>query len=306
MRRREIALLGVWLATTSGCEKKSSVAASPDEAGAAPAAASAAPVEKALALLSQFEGEIDLSMTDRKTARTDAITVLVKAGKVHFDVPEKLGASSGLGPGAYFILDAAAKKLDIVSDAQKAVFVVDFNTSGDTLKAMGGGHRGEPKTSKTPTTTVTKTGKVDTVAGRKCEDWDVVADVRKGTVCVAEEDASWFQIPVSGLPTEQAWAAELLDGKHFPLRFIGYGKDGTTESVRLEVTKLDKRSLPDSAVAYPSTYTVNDFGQILAGMAGMHGGMHGMPGGAGGMPPGMPPGMAMPPGMTMPPPHSHP
>ena len=73
-----------------------------------------------------------------------------------------------------------------------------------------------------PKTTLTKTGKFDTVAGYKCENWDVASDHRQGTVCVAQEGVSWFHIPMTGIPTEHVWMAELLDGKHFPLRFIGY------------------------------------------------------------------------------------
>ena len=35
---------------------------------------------------------------------------------------------------------------------------------------------------------------------------------------------------LNGVPTEHLWMAELLDGKHFPLRFVGYGPDGVKET----------------------------------------------------------------------------
>jgi hypothetical protein len=85
---------------------------------------------------------------------------------------------------------------------------------------------------------------------------------------------------MTGIPTEHLWAVELLDGKHFPLRFVGYGNDGKTEESRVEVTKIDKKSLPDSEFTYPPTYKVIDLGQMLAGLGAM---------------PGMPGGMPMPP-----------
>ncbi len=299
-RRKTLVLLGLGVLAAGGCKKETTATSSDADGGApaAPAAAApAAPAAQVLALLGQFEGEIDLSMTthvDRPTAAPPiAMNLFIKSGKVRADVPEKLGGSTGLGAGAYFILDAAAKKLEIVSDVQKQVFVIDFNTSGDKLKALGGAHHGPAH--EEPKTTVTKTGKTETVAGRNCEDWDVVSDHREGTACVAEEDVSWFHIPVSGFPSKHAWAAELLDGKHMPLRFIGYAKDGSTEQNRVEVTKFEKKSLPAAEFEYPATYGVSDFGQLFAGLAGMRGGM------PGGMPPGMPGGM--PPGMmpTMPP-----
>jgi hypothetical protein len=308
-RRPNLALVCTWLVATCSCGKKD-VPAGPNGAGAAAPTPSTAvaPVEQALALLAQFEGEIDLTMTnpEQKPPSIEPIALLIKSGKVRFDVPAKLGAGTPLGSGSYVILDSAAKKLEIVADAQKQVYVIDLNTSGEKLKALGGARPGA-SSHDAPKTTITKTGKVDTVAGRKCENWDIVGDHRQGTVCMTEEGTSWFQIPLSGLPAEHAWAAELVDGKHFPLRFVGYGKDGATESRRVEVTKIDKKSVPASDFEYPPTYTASDLGQMFAGLAGMQGGMPRMPMGAGGFPAGMPMGTGgLPAGMPMPPPRHHP
>jgi hypothetical protein len=279
----------------SGCKKESAPSAATDNGGSAPAAAPPL-TQGALALLAGFEGEIDLSMpeSEQTPPKNTAMAILVKSGKVRFDVPEKLGARTPLGQGAYVILDAAAKKLEIVSDAKKQVFVVDFSKSGETLKGLGAPPRRaerEPAAQEPPKTTITKTGKTERVAGRKCEDWDVVSDHRQGTVCIAEEEASFFHIPLTGFPAQHAWAAEMLDGKHFPLRFIGYDRDGLTEKSRLEVTKLDKKSLDAGSFTYPPDYRVSDFGEMLAGLGGMPGGRPGMPEGARGVPAGMPSGM---------------
>ena len=121
---------------------------------------------------------------------------------------------------------------------------------------------------------------------------------RKGTVCVAEEGFSWLSLPMAalnGVPTEHMWMAELLDGKHFPLRFVGYGPDGVKETGRVEVTKIDKKTLPASDFEVPPTYAVIDIGQMFRGP----GAMGGMPGGMGGIrvatrPAGMPSGYPMP------------
>lgn len=298
--RSSLALLGILMVAASSCDKKSAPPGGDDKSGtvSAPTAASAAPVAQALALLGQFEGEIDLTTTnsEQKPPRADSLAVFVKSGKVRVDVPEKLRAGSPLGEGAYVILDSTAKKLEIVATQQQQVFVVDLNTAGDKLKALGSARRGQQQ-QEPAKVTLNKTGKFDTVAGRKCENWEATGDSRKSTICVAEEDTSWFQIPLSGLPSEHAWAAELLDGKHFPLRFIAYGKDGVTESQRVEVTKIDKKSLPAANFEYPATYRVSDFGQMFAGLAGMQGGARGMPGGYPGMPGGMPAGYPMPSGI---------
>ena len=78
---------------------------------------------------------------------------------------------------------------------------------------------------------------------------------------------------------------ELLDGKHFPLRFIGYEKDGTTENGRVEVTKIDKKALGDDKFTYPPTYKVIDLSAMMQGLGGIP---HGMPHAMPGIPPGMP------------------
>ena len=64
--------------------------------------------------------------------------------------------------------------------------------------------------------------------------------------------------------------AELLDGKHFPLRFVGYGPDGKKETGRVEVTKVDKKTLPATDFTYPPTYAVIDIEQMFRGL-GAHG-----------------------------------
>jgi hypothetical protein len=280
--------------------------------GAASSSSTSPPVAASLAFLESFEGEIDLALTDKEKGETTPtpLDVLVKTGKVRLDLPEKLTASSGLGSG-YGILDTASKKAALVSDARKEVMVIDLNTSGEKLKGVGTpppGHPGAAQAPEPPKTTLTKTGKTDTVAGYKCENWDVTSDHREATVCVSEQGASWFQIPLTGIPTERLWMAELLDGKHFPLRLIGYDKTGNTESGRIEVTKIEKKPLAASQFEYPPTYRVIDLGQMLGAMRGFAGAggpgeRPGAPPGMAGLPPGMtlPPGVKLPPGVTLPP-----
>ena len=242
-------------------------------------------------LLTNFEGEIDVLQKDNKPGSTPTnLAFFGKQGKLRFEVPDKLAGAPGanlLGPKAYVIFDSPAKKVEFVSDTQKKVMVIDLTKSGEQFKGAGGNplapHGGGGSAQQGPTTKLVKTGKMDTVAGTKCEYWDVQSDHREGTVCVAQEGASWFSIPMTGIPTEHLWAVELLDGKHFPLRFLAFDKDGTTENNRIEVTKIDKHSLPDSQFTYPPTYQVVDLGQMLAGLGAMPGGMP--PGAVPGMPP---------------------
>lgn len=275
------------LVGASGCSKLKTLEGHGDDGGGGTSAGSANP----LAFLEGFEGEIDVMARDAKPGATPTnVSVFLKSSKVRMDVPEEMARGMPFGEKAYVIFDSPAKKLDVVSDARKQVLVIDLNKSGEQLKGFGGGapHPGMPHGpggEPEHPTKLTKTGKYDTVAGYKCENWDITSDHREGTVCVAQQGVSWFSIPMTGIPTEKLWMAELLDGKHFPLRYVAYQKDGTTEESRVEVTKIDKKTLPDSEFQYPPTYRVTDLAQLFQGMGAMPG-MAGMPGGP--YPHGMP------------------
>ncbi len=259
---------------SSSPSASSSASASASAQGAPPGEAPAIP---GLALLEGFEGEIDAQFATGKAGQPPAaIAALLKSGKLRFDVPEKLTANEGqrfFGPKAWGIFDSAAKKLSIVSDVKKQVVVIDLNTTGERFKNMSrhrppgpGGKTDEPDK-------IAKTGKVETVAGRTCEDWDISGDRREATVCVAHEGISWFSLPAAALPSEHAWALELMDGKHFPMKFVGYDKDGTTENSHFEITKMEKKSVPDSTFEYPADYNVMDLDQLFQSLAGMRSGV---------------------------------
>jgi hypothetical protein len=183
----------------------------------------------------------------------------------------------------YGIYDTAAKKVTIVTDARKQAMVIDFN-NGKPLGGMPGGPApaGSAAPSK-PQTKITKTGKYETIAGFRCEDWEMTSDHKEGMLCVAEQGVSWLSLPTSIFPSEHAYMAELADGKHLPLKMIGYEKDGTTEQIHIEATKIEKKAIDDAQFQVPAGYNVMDLEKMFAGMGGL--------GGMGGMPPGMTPGM---------------
>jgi len=250
-----------------------------------------------LALLKGFEGEIGIAVKQAKPTKPGGevppLSLEIKGNKVRVDIPPALQASQPNLKG-YGVLDTPEKKLFFVMDEQKQVIVFDLNQAGEQLKSMKsrpGMPRGAaPEAPNRPPPKVTKTGVTDKVAGYACENWDVSDEARKvATVCVGNEGASWFHLPITGIPTEYAWALELLDGKHFPLRAIGYGQDGAEEG-RVEVTKIEKKPLAASLFEIPAGYRVMDLMTMMqTGFGMLPGG--GMPGAthAGGLPAMHPP-----------------
>jgi hypothetical protein len=273
-------------------------------ASAAPAEQPAAAAAAAPGSLAGFEGDITLLTKSKKSHEPTPITLTVKGAKMRFDVPEDMEGAPKFGMHTHAIVNTAEKKAYTVVDEQRMVMVMDLDRIGEQMKKMKPAGAAEAANEAPPK--VTKTGHTDTVAGMKCEDWDMVnAKGKRGKVCVSEEEASFLSMPNLDMPTDRVWAKELFDGKHLPLRMVSYDTAGTEET-RLEVTKLERKPVPDTVFEIPAGYKVMDFGQMMAGMgmlSGVMGGAHGSPGMPSGLPPGLnlPPGMAMPSGMALPP-----
>ena len=260
MHARLLPLVLVVLCASPACNKLKGQSADGggDDGGAATSGTSP------LAFLGGFEGEIDGFTKDSKGTQVP-IVLEIKSSKVRFEIPEHMSKGAPFGDKAYVLFDPGAKKMWVVSDPQKQAIVIDLNTSGKTLQGFGGAGPHGPGAPSGPPQKLTKTGKFDTVAGYKCENWDISSDHKEGTVCVADEGASWLTIPMTGIPTERAWMMDLLDGKHFPLRFVGYAKDGATEEGHIEVTKIDKKPLADTLFQVPAGYKTIELDKMLAG-----------------------------------------
>jgi hypothetical protein len=282
-----LAALAVVAGVTS-CKGKSGGAA---DGGAAAAAAAAA---NPLAMLNGFEGEIDLAIKDMKNRAAPEVVPIalqIKSDKVRAELPQAV-ASKPM-PKGHVVLSTPEKKLYLVMDEQKQIVVVDLDKMGEQMKSFGQGLPKGPKEKSgapsKPPPKVTKTGVTDKVAGISCENWDVSEESRKvATLCVADQGASWFHLPITGIPTEHAWALELMDGKHFPLRMIAYDEKTGAEEARVELTKFEKKAIAPTVFDMPAGYKVVDMGQMFAQLAGApgKGGPPGAPAFGGFVPPG--------------------
>jgi hypothetical protein len=271
----------------------------PPPSAAAPsasaAAAGAAPAAGSLAILEGFEGEVRLHAKGRAsakdaTAKDVNVSLLVKDGKFRVDLPEELTESRELGK-AFVIVKPAEKKLLAVMDAKKQAVLLDFDKLASQAQAMSRMHHAGGAVggaAETPPV-VQKTGKTDTVAGYKCEIWHIAQGNSAGDLCIGEQGTSWFHIPLVGVPAQYAWASEIMDGNHFPLRLV-LSENGI-EHGRLEVTSIQKKALPAADFEVPAGYNVLDLEQMMGAMMG------GMPPGTmpSGMPPGFPPAGMRPP-----------
>jgi hypothetical protein len=293
MKRTALAL--TLLATFScapllGCDKIKGAMGKSDEGGVSTTSGGTS----ALSILNGFEGEIGVTVKGKSLKADKPLNLVldVKADKLRVELPQGIEGAEQFGK-VYGIFDSPAKKLFVVLDDKKQVIVIDLNKSGEELKGMKpsaphhGGSGGPPQNPPK----ITKTGRTDKVAGYACEIWSIESqdakEKGKAEVCIAEQGVSWFHIPMTGMPAEYAFMAELMDGKHFPLRMVMFNAANVEEG-RVEITRIDKKTLDASVFVPPAAYQQMDIGQAIGAMMG--GGMG--PGmGRPGMPTGMPPGM---------------
>jgi hypothetical protein len=285
------------LAATTGCGKiKAMIGLDPSDAGVAMQANS-----ESIPSLDSFEGEVGLmikpGVKEREVKPIAPINLLVKAGKFRIDLPTDLEQLKAIGK-VHIVVAALDKKLFAVLDDKKEVVLIELDKIGEHINRMK-----PPTMPNTPPSTppkppkITKTGHKDTLAGHTCEDWEIVGESgSKAMACIAERGVSWLKLPSIGMPSEHAWVAELLDGRHFPLRVVGYDKDGT-EAGRIEVTKLEPKPMAAQLFEIPAGYRTVDLQQAIQGMMSAAIAGRGLPPG---MPPGMPRGMPadLPPGVA--------
>lgn len=300
-RMRSVALLVLAL-TLVACKRKpdpAELAAASASAGTAPVAV---PASSGTSLLSGFEGRIKLAVKGRFGGGGDEplaldLAIMVKNGKLRVDVPPGLAPGQDMGP-VYLLIESEAKKVYAVMETKKQAMLFDLEKLAPQLEAMsknlagGKGAAGAPGAKPMPSGT--KTGKNDKVAGYTCEIWEVMHDGKKSELCVMTDEKAWLKLPEAALPPQFAWAKELADGRHLPLRYVAYEVDGK-ESRRVELTAVERTTLVAADFEVPKGFVIVSFDQMMGGLGGLLGGGSGLPGMK-----GLPPGFKLPPGMALP------
>lgn len=219
-------------ATSAGTDGGSPTATGAAVANTAPAA-NATPTFGA-----GFEGAIVMHTSG--SHGTNDMLVLAKGGKLRIDVP------NAEGQVAHSIFDPAQQQITVIMPTQELAMQMPLPAA----KSPGGTAMG------TTTSKLTRTGKHETVAGYDCEDWDIaMGNGSRESVCVAQ-GLSFFDFSAMAGPTggsARSWAEDLREQRAFPLRAVEYDPSGK-EASRLEVTRIQAKSLDDETFAVPPNY----------------------------------------------------
>ena len=193
----------------------------------------------ALASLVAFEGQIDMSMTMALAPATGMTTTFeMKGTKLRTETKGVLGMVS--------ITDMEAKKTWTIDDKARTYTEIDLSKLSSSSS---------PSAVKS-TAKARNLGKSDKVAGYACDLWEVDDATMRTEVCMAS-GLSMMALGLSGpfgmfAKGDDAWSQVLSHG--FPLRIVMSDPSGAP-MMKLEATRIEKKSLPDSDFAIPAGYT---------------------------------------------------
>ncbi|HEY4988965.1 MAG TPA: DUF4412 domain-containing protein [Opitutaceae bacterium] len=200
-----------------------------------------------------FEGKVSMKISSSsKKGDGQVINYSLKDGKMRVDVDAAKGVAA-------MIMDMKNRQMIILMPQQKMYMVRDIP---ETPRPTPGGspHGG--------VSSFTDTGEKETILGYSCSKY--IATTSKGTtdIWMTDQLGSFFGLYQGGGPggrqqAPQEWEALLKGHSMFPLRVVGY-EDGK-EKFRLEVTAVDKGSLPDSLFTPPDGWRKFDLGNLMGG-----------------------------------------
>jgi hypothetical protein len=178
-----------------------------------------------------FEGTVSMNVTGDNGV-VNPIRYMIKGGKMRFD--------PGNGQVSV-IIDPVAKRMMMIMNAQKMYTELDF---GGTVAAV------QQRTDvKNPT--IVRTGKMETIAGYKCEHVTITDDDGASVDSCISSELGGFRMPAASNPMapqkEAGWIAQ-LGSTSFPLKVQKGGK------TIMEVTAIERKTLDAALFAAPAGY----------------------------------------------------
>lgn len=202
-----------------------------------------------------FEGKVSFKMTAGRDKPMD-IAYSIKGSKLRIEMPGQKGGG--------MIMDPAKREMIMMMDEQKMYMTMTLPEAAV-----------EAATKKADEVQLQKTSETEKILGYTATKY-IVTDKNGSTtdMWLAEGLGTFMSFnqgnPMGGKPNNanaQAWERALAGKELFPLRVVGKDK-AAKETFRMEVTGIEKKSLPDSFFAPPADYQKLDMGG-MGGMGGM-------------------------------------
>jgi hypothetical protein len=207
-----------------------------------------------------FEGKVTMTMTAAGSKEgPQTISYSIKEGYMRMDM------ASAKGGGA-FITDIKNRQIIIIMDQQRMYMVKDLPDPASYQKPASAGGLAAP--ASTPSDVSFKdTGQKDTIAGYACEKYEVTSSKGTTDIWATDQLGMFGGLSMGGAPGRRpsapsAWESVLKGSGFFPMRVVS--NDGGKQ-FKLEVTQVEKESLPDSMFTPPDGYRKFDLGAMMSG-----------------------------------------
>ena len=217
-----------------------------------------------------FEGTVSMTISAPSMKNgPQAINLSLKDGNMRTDVDTGRGSMSA-------IFDMKNQQMIILMPQQRMYMVRPMAQPSTGMPASGQ----PPATTGAPQATLQDTGVKETILGYECTKFVSTSDKGTAEIWVTDQLGTFMGLfhggGLGGRPeAPQAWESALKGRNFFPMRVVSTNSKG---SFRLEVTAVNKASLPDSLFSPPDGWQKFDLGSMMGGA---------MPGGfPGGRPPG--------------------
>ncbi|MDX2186372.1 MAG: DUF4412 domain-containing protein [Opitutaceae bacterium] len=209
----------------------------------------------------QFEGRMTMKVGEGKT--NQELLYSVKGDKIRMDM--QTGKEEGMGG---MIIDFQAKQMFMLMEMDGRKMYMKHPLNMDEVAEKADDLAEEPK----------PTGKTETIAGYQADEYVINNKDKTVTQLWLGKGLGTFFSPsaMQGGPMgggrskhSEAWAKLARKGGLFPLRVVTLNAKGK-ETSRMEVTKIEKASLPASLFSTEgySEFQIPGFGGGLPGMGG--------------------------------------
>ncbi len=191
----------------------------------------------------KFEGRVHMELSSGKKKEPMGVDYAIKGSKLRMDMPQDGGGRRGGGTGG-MIFDTENQEMIILMENNGEKMFMRRSMKDAIAKA-------QEKQTKERSAPVA-TGRTETIAGYTAAEYKYTDEKGEVTDLWLAKGLGTFMYPAAqnpmgrgGPPMSPEWEKIAREGGFFPLRVIGHNSKGA-ETSRMEVTRIEKTTLPDS------------------------------------------------------------
>ena len=206
-----------------------------------------------------FEGKVSMTMTSQGSSNgSQTMNMSIKEGFMRIDMTASKGAAA-------MIMDLKNQQMIVLMPAQRMYMIQPIPQPGANPQAGGHAQPGAASAGTAPT--LVDTGVKETILGYVCTKYAATGAHGTAQIWVTDQLGAFNGLFHGGGPGKrpqapQAWESALKGKGFFPMRVVS---NDNGKQFLMEVTSVEKTSLPDSLFAPPEGWRKFDLGAMMGG-----------------------------------------